>query len=44
MKIKYNVSIRECISDHGTQFYADKRDKQDNADHAFEEFFESSRS
>ena len=25
--LSYNLSIRECISDHGTQFYADKRDK-----------------
>ena len=24
----YNFSIRECISDHGTQFFADKRDKE----------------
>jgi hypothetical protein len=23
----YNLGIRECNSDHGTQFYADKRDK-----------------
>jgi len=35
---KYNLSIRECISDHGTQFYADKRDKNGVADHAFEGF------
>jgi putative transposase len=34
----YNLGIRECISDHGTQFYADKRDKQGKADHAFEGF------
>ena len=34
----YNLSIRECISDHGTQFYADKRDKQGRADHLFENF------
>ena len=32
----YNLSIRECISDHGTQFYADKRNKQGSADHLFE--------
>ena len=37
----YNLSIRECISDHGTQFYADKRDKQGRADHAFEEFLKA---
>jgi hypothetical protein len=24
-RFKYNLGIRECISDHGTQFYADKR-------------------
>lgn len=35
---EYNLSIRECISDHGTQFYADKRDKQGKADHSFETF------
>lgn len=37
----YNLGIRECISDHGTQFYADKRDKQGNANHLFEEFLEA---
>jgi transposase InsO family protein len=35
------LSIRECISDHGTQFFADKRDKQGNADHVFEVFLEA---
>jgi len=34
----FNLSIRECISDHGTQFYADKRDKLGRADHLFEGF------
>ena len=34
----YNLGIRECISDHGTQFYADKRDRQGEANHLFEEF------
>lgn len=34
----YNIGIRECISDHGTQFYADKRDKHGNAKHLFEGF------
>ena len=38
LQIKYNLGIRECISDHGTQFYADKRDKQGKADHFFENF------
>jgi len=37
----YNLSIRECISDHGTQFFADKRDKQGNADHVFEVFLKA---
>ena len=37
----YNLSIRECISDHGTQFYADKRDKQGNAVHVFEGFLKA---
>lgn len=35
---EFNLSIRECISDHGTQFYADKRDKLGRADHFFENF------
>ena len=34
----YNLSIRECISDHGTQFYADERDQQGKGDHLFEAF------
>jgi putative transposase len=37
-RFAYNIGIRECISDHGTQFYADKRDKHGNAKHLFEEF------
>ncbi len=37
----YNLGIRECIVDHGTQFYADKRDKQGNAEHAFEGFLKA---
>jgi len=28
--------IGSVISDHGTQFYANKRDKNGNADHSFE--------
>ncbi|MFH0875878.1 MAG: IS481 family transposase [archaeon] len=28
--------IRECITDHGTQFCANKRDKDGNAEHKFE--------
>jgi len=31
-------NIRESITDHGTQFYANKRDKEENAKHGFEEF------
>jgi putative transposase len=34
----YNISIRECISDHGTQFYGVRRDKDSCADHTFEVF------
>lgn len=30
--------IRSVISDHGSQFYANKRDKNGNADHSFEIF------
>ncbi len=30
--------IRSIISDHGSQFYANKRDKYGRADHAFESF------
>ena len=30
--------IISIISDHGSQFYANKRDKNENADHAFEIF------
>lgn len=37
-RFRYNLNIRECISDHGTQFYADKRDKLGKADHTFESF------
>jgi putative transposase len=37
----YNLSIRECISDHGSQFYGERRDKQGNADHAFENFLKA---
>jgi len=34
----YNHSIRECISDHGLQFYGERRDKHGLADLAFENF------
>jgi len=30
------TSIREVMTDHGTQFYANKRDKNGNADSEFE--------
>ncbi len=30
--------IREVITDHGTQFYASKRDLQGNSEHSFEMF------
>ena len=32
------TSIREVMTDHGTQFYANKRDKNGNADSEFENF------
>jgi putative transposase len=32
------TSIREVMTDHGTQFYANKRDKDGNAESEFEEF------
>ena len=32
------TSIREVMTDHGTQFYANKRDKNGNADSEFEDF------
>jgi hypothetical protein len=34
----YNLRIRERISDHCTQFYGIRRDKQDHAEHTFEVF------
>lgn len=37
-KYLYIAPIREVITDHGSQFYANKRDKFDEADHAFEKF------
>lgn len=37
----YNMGIRECISDHGTQFFADKRGKNGVAEHVFEGFLKS---
>ncbi len=30
--------IREVITDHGTEFYANKRDKQGKANHSFEQY------
>jgi len=30
--------VREVITDHGSEFYANKRDKDGNADHAFENY------
>lgn len=37
-RLRYNLGIRECITDHGTQFYADKRDRYGCAVHSFEAF------
>ena len=36
----YIQIIRETITDHGTQFYANKRDKDGKAEHGFERFLE----
>ena len=33
--------IREIITDHGTQFYANKRDKDGNAEHSFGQYLKS---
>ncbi|CAD6491566.1 MAG: Integrase core domain protein [Candidatus Argoarchaeum ethanivorans] len=35
--------LRESITDHGSQFYANKRDKNGEADHSFEKFLEENR-
>ena len=32
------AKIREVITDHGSQFFANTRDFQGNANHAFEQF------
>ncbi len=37
-KYSHVRSIREVITDHGTAFYANKRDKDGEADHAFENY------
>ena len=41
-KEKYSPlrDIQQVISDHGSEFYANKRDKQGNANHEFEKFCE----
>ena len=35
--------IRSVISNHGSQFYTNKRDKNGNADHSFEIFLSGHR-
>ena len=40
-RFSYNLGIRECISDHGSQFYGERRDKHGVADHAFENYLKS---
>jgi len=35
--------LRETITDHGSQFYANRRDKNGEADHSFEKFLEENR-
>jgi putative transposase len=37
-KYGWLTPIREVMTDHGTQFYANKRDKNDNAESEFENF------
>ena len=37
-KFKHIRAIREVITDHGSEFYANKRDKNGNAQHRFELF------
>jgi transposase len=37
-KYQHIAPIREVITDHGSQFYANKRDSDGNAAHSFEEF------
>jgi len=37
------ASIEQVLTDRGTQFYANKRDKNGNADSRFEEFFEKNK-
>jgi putative transposase len=37
-KTRYLYPINAVISDHGSQFYANKRDKKDRANHRFEEY------
>ena len=32
--------LKETITDHGTQFYANKRNKDGKAEHSFEKFLE----
>ena len=42
-KYGYIQVIRETITDHGTQFYANKRDKDGKAEHGFERFLEENK-
>jgi len=37
-KFRHVRPIREVITDHGTEFYANKRDKDGEADHSFENY------
>jgi len=39
-KYKHIKPIREVITDRGAEFYATRRDKEDNADHSFENYCE----
>ena len=39
-KYGYIWVLRESITDHGSQFYANKRDKEGKAEHGFEKFLE----
>ncbi len=42
-KFGWLTGIREVLTDRGTQFYANKRDKNGDADSRFEEFLEKNK-
>ena len=42
-KFGYLASIKQVLTDRGTQFYANKRDKNGNADSRFEDFLKENK-